>query len=140
LNLAEKQALCKSRQEGQRVCIGCRQSFPVQRYSPEVRRGQKFICAACAETLGQGNPSVKQIIKEYLFTHPCVDCWEDDPVVLEFDHRDPTAKKGLVGQMSRSTVRAEIEKCDVRCANCHRRRHHRERQLARLQKANQCSM
>jgi L-lysine 2,3-aminomutase len=63
-------------------------------------------------------------ILEYLLAHPCVDCGESDPVVLQFDHlRD---KRKNVGAMIRgypwSTILEEIEKCVVRCANCHARR------------------
>ena len=63
----------------------------------------------------------------YLAGHPCVDCGVADPLVLEFDHIDPAAKKKtiylLVHQAcSWSTIVGEIDKCEVRCANCHRRR------------------
>lgn len=62
----------------------------------------------------------------YLLDHPCVDCGETDWQVLEFDHRDAVTKvKGvadLVHNHSWASVQAEIAKCDVRCANCHRRK------------------
>jgi hypothetical protein len=63
----------------------------------------------------------------YLLEHPCVDCGENDIRVLEFDHRDPAEKQGAISRMvadrcSVSKIKAEVEKCDVRCANCHRRR------------------
>jgi len=66
-------------------------------------------------------------IFQYLSTHPCVDCGEKDPIVLEFDHRDPTQKLFSISQALRlhyglGRVCDEIEKCDVRCANCHRRK------------------
>jgi hypothetical protein len=68
----------------------------------------------------------RRLIREYLRTHPCVDCGETDIVVLEFDHRDPRDKRYnvtiLALQKPWSRVLAEIAKCDVRCANCHRRR------------------
>jgi hypothetical protein len=45
---------------------------------------------------------------------------------LEFDHRDPGTKLLTVNRLAInrpwSRVSAEIEKCDVRCVNCHRRR------------------
>lgn len=66
----------------------------------------------------------RQFVAAYLAAHPCVDCGESDPVVLEFDHRDPTTKRTEVGRLVHistvAAVRAEIEKCDVRCGNCHR--------------------
>jgi hypothetical protein len=62
-------------------------------------------------------------IVAYLRTHPCVDCGESNPVVLEFDHlRDKLDNvSGLVRRLTNWTViEKEIEKCEVVCANCHR--------------------
>ena len=62
----------------------------------------------------------------HLEGHPCVDCGERDIVVLEFDHvLQP--KLGEISVMvykrvSLTRFKREIEKCVVRCANCHRRR------------------
>lgn len=69
----------------------------------------------------------RELIREHLATHPCVDCGEADPVVLEFDHRDPAEKSFPIGKAIGKTwrwqvIEEEIAKCDVRCANCHRRR------------------
>ena len=64
-----------------------------------------------------------QLILEYLLDHPCVDCGETDPVVLEFDHlRDKRANVSALLGARLASLLAEIEKCDVVCANCHRRR------------------
>lgn len=66
-----------------------------------------------------------QYIYDYLKEHPCVKCGENDPVVLEFDHIDRSQKtKGvsvLASGYSMDRLKAEIEKCRVLCANCHRR-------------------
>ena len=65
---------------------------------------------------------------EYLRTHPCVDCGEADLVVLELDHLPEFEKKfevsRAVGSSTRSwnSISSGIEKCEVVCANCHRRR------------------
>lgn len=66
-------------------------------------------------------------ICEYLSSNPCVDCGESDIEVLEFDHRgDDTKISDVVKMMNNGTGLArmieEVNKCDVRCCNCHRRK------------------
>jgi AcrR family transcriptional regulator len=64
-------------------------------------------------------------VLDHLRHHRCVDCGEADPVVLEFDHLDEkTASVSvLISQAAtREAVEAEIARCEVVCANCHRRR------------------
>jgi hypothetical protein len=61
---------------------------------------------------------------DYLRTNPCADCGESDPIVLEFDHvRDKAFAIGpQLSQRNWKSILDEIEKCEVVCANCHRRR------------------
>lgn len=67
----------------------------------------------------------RRAVYEYLLTHPCVDCGEADIRVLEFDHVRGTKTMAIREMLSRTAPLArifeEIAKCDVRCANCHRR-------------------
>ena len=64
-----------------------------------------------------------QRVLDYLKTHPCVDCGEDDPIVLEFDHlRDKVANISAMRGHPWWKMLLEIAKCEVVCANCHRRR------------------
>jgi transcription elongation factor Elf1 len=70
---------------------------------------------------------VRKKVFAYLRANPCVDCGEEDIAVLEFDHRCRVSKQDRVSALvcqgySWETVKTEIDKCDVRCANCHRRR------------------
>lgn len=64
----------------------------------------------------------------------CKDCGETyPPFMMDFDHRDPAEKnfaisKGPNGSIvSLERMRAEAQKCDLVCANCHRMRTHRQR-------------
>jgi hypothetical protein len=74
-------------------------------------------------------------ILESFEDHPCVDCGERDAVVLEFDHlRDRSFDIGANLHYARwETILAEIAKCEVVFANCHRRRTARRRDGLRLQ-------
>jgi hypothetical protein len=77
----------------------------------------------------------KLLAYDYLMTHPCVDCGEGDPVVLDFDHIDPATKTGEISWFIRrqdlAGLATEIEKCEVRCANDHRRKTARDFGYAR---------
>jgi hypothetical protein len=68
-----------------------------------------------------------RFLLEYFTRHPCTDCGESDPVVLEFDHiADKTFTIGQVlPYRNWESILAEIEKCEVVCRNCHRRRESR---------------
>ena len=67
----------------------------------------------------------KAYVRTHLETHPCVDCGESDWVVLEFDHVRDEKHLGIGAMISRGfklqSIIDEMEKCEVRCANCHRR-------------------
>lgn len=59
----------------------------------------------------------------YLMNHPCVDCGETNPLFLEFDHLGN--KKYNISEivwqvLALDTLKAEIAKCRIRCAHCHR--------------------
>jgi len=69
----------------------------------------------------------KQFLIDYKKSHPCIDCGEKDVVVLEFDHI--RGKKEMnVSDMQTVSIKkleSEISKCEIRCANCHKRRHNK---------------
>lgn len=61
---------------------------------------------------------------EYQQLNPCVDCGNDNPIVLEFDHLIQEEKTINISLMLRDykwdKIKKEIDKCEVVCANCHR--------------------
>lgn len=72
----------------------------------------------------------RKFILDYKSNHPCVDCGESDPIVLDFDHlRDKEAIIAhlVVSGCSIERIQKEIDKCEIRCANCHRRITHLRR-------------
>ncbi len=63
---------------------------------------------------------------------PCMDCEiKYPPYVMDFDHRDGEIKIAGVGRLASNAgiekILAEIKKCDIVCANCHRIRTHKRR-------------
>lgn len=58
----------------------------------------------------------------YFKEHPCVDCGESNPLKLSFDHVRGVKSFNISGSTHRRSlkrIKEEIEKCDVRCLNCH---------------------
>ncbi len=129
------------------TCSGCGEprtsaDFPARgKRCLECRRaaGRVHYRANRAYYLAKARRRTERVVQEtrawlltYLRGHPCVDCGNRDVRVLEFDHRDGTTKERDVAVLATegygiARVRAEVEKCDVRCANCHRIRTHVQR-------------
>lgn len=126
-----------------KVCPGCKQNKPLEDFANNFAKkdGRQSYCRVCKakwDHLYYSNNRdahylrIKKLLTqnktrllEYLESHQCVDCGEKNPIVLEFDHIT-TDKKGNISYLlstlkcSWKTLLAEIEKCEVRCANCHR--------------------
>lgn len=68
---------------------------------------------------------LREFIISYLNEHPCVDCGEKDIIVLDFDHlfdKKYNISDMIRGNMPIERLKSEMEKCAIRCANCHRRK------------------
>lgn len=133
-----------------KYCPNCKQDIPVTEWHKNSTKpdGLQSHCKNCMrernlqayynmtlsertarnkQATARNNSRNTQFIIEYLQEHPCVDCGEDDIIVLEFDHVRGGEKKFSISscttdKMSLDKLKTEIAKCDVRCANCHRRK------------------
>jgi hypothetical protein len=125
-------------------CARCKQEKPVDQFNKNRRRpdGLQSNCRPCCAAYFQTNRDriisqirdaqrnhiarMREFILEYLSAHPCVDCGEADPLVLDFDHVTGQKRKAISRLVSDGhalqDIKEEIAKCEVRCANCHRRR------------------
>jgi L-lysine 2,3-aminomutase len=68
---------------------------------------------------------VKRKMMEFYKLNPCVDCGETDPRVLDFDHisnKKHNISTLLRKEYSWESILLEAKKCEVRCANCHRKK------------------
>ena len=136
-------------------CTRCKEVLPVTAFSKrrKARDGLQAACKRCAAERHQENRDrrIRQIRdrsralaarnhrlpREFLTDHPCVDCGETDLLVLEFDHirDDKTAHVSKLVEQAYSWQRIleEIAKCEVVCANCHKRRTQRRAGSVRTQ-------
>ncbi len=72
--------------------------------------------------------SRKSFIEDYKKSHSCVICGEQDPVCLDFHHKNKEEKDFQISHMIRGgwsleRIKEEIDKCEMLCANCHRKKH-----------------
>lgn len=78
---------------------------------------------------------------EYKLAQSCIECGESHVATLDFHHVNPQKTDRKLHSLVRDghlwgTIAAEIAKCVVLCANCHRKHHHNERhERKRLVKA-----
>ncbi len=85
----------------------------------------------------------KRIVMQHAFIRSyktaCASCGEDNYNFLDFHHRDPSTKKGIVSRIYQASgeeaALAEIAKCTVLCKTCHRAEH---KKMPRTRKAVIC--
>ena len=99
----------------------CGESDPKQFYGRK-----KTECKKC---FNKRSVSRRQNLKQIAVEHlggKCQRCGYDKYIgALEFHHKDPTQKDmGIAGSGKKwETIKEEVEKCMLLCANCHREIH-----------------
>ncbi len=97
-------------------CKACMKEYSRQRFQNRSEKEKERRKLAGKEA----NIRSRKFTYEYLLNHPCVDCGEADPVVLQFDHQgSKDANVSDLAKTSLNRIKQEIEKCEVRCVNCH---------------------
>ena len=130
-------------------CTKCRKNKSIEEFSFKIKAvGLRHLqCKECTRLLIKNHynnnreyylskakkrnkilrDEINNFLLRYLSKNPCIDCGESDVTVLEFDHKGLIPKLKAVSHLKRaqlplSVIQDEIDKCEVRCANCHRRR------------------
>lgn len=98
----------------------------VSNYTKEWRKTNHSYYPGAERSRHQKN---KKAMWDYLSEHPCVDCGEEDPIVLQFDHVKGKKLRSVKAMINYSweMIKEEIAKCVVRCANCHTRKTAKQR-------------
>lgn len=109
-------------------CHRCRQDVPVDNYYR--RRGGTGTSPYCIPCMKDQALVRQRALKLQAIRYKgakCQRCGYDRCVgALEFHHRDPSGKDFSLGHTKNTNfekVRAELDKCDLLCANCHREIH-----------------
>ncbi|HYI44478.1 MAG TPA: hypothetical protein VE174_03325 [Actinomycetota bacterium] len=119
----------KWRNQRDNYCRPCRADYKQEHYA---KNRQRYIDNAAKRTQKVVEERTLMLL-EYFRNHPCADCGERDPVVLEFDHLGEKNFALSYGIRNHNWQRVleEIARCDVVCSNCHRRRTARRGGFAR---------
>jgi hypothetical protein len=98
--------------------------------NPNVKDGFLNWCRVCASERYRAGRSERQkdllaYVQQIKIQRGCVDCgYNAHPAALDFDHLPGFEKTNRVSTMAagstKAKIDAEIAKCEVVCANCHR--------------------
>ena len=131
-------------------CAHCKEFKPLNEfaYSNRILKTRQKHCRDCMSKFNKASyekadkekiyenrrkraETARQYVWDYLSSHPCVDCGESDPRLLEFDHVSGRKKDSVsqlaTGRHSIETIQKEIDKCVVRCVACHRKKTYDDR-------------
>lgn len=115
----------RSRKDGlQTSCRPCDRERARRYYRENGVRMRAQIVASSARS----RAAKRAWVRKHKAEHGCRFCEEDEPVALDLHHRDGTVKEfsigaGVAKDFGWDRLRAEVAKCDVVCANCHRKFH-----------------
>ena len=116
----------------QHWCRGCHCQYQREYY----QRRKDYYAALQNQRIARNRRAIREA-KDV----PCADCGRRFPhYVMDFDHRPGEVKCFNVSiaagqpRLSWERMRAEIAKCDVVCANCHRERTYQRRLAAKREK------
>ena len=125
-----------------KTCRGCAIEKPLSDFyaNPNVSDGRLNWCKPCIiARYAEGRKARQRKLLAYIqaikVERGCTDCgYRANPVALDFDHLPGFRKETRLAVMpagaTKARIDAEIAKCEVVCANCHRIRTAERRQSA----------
>lgn len=110
----------RSKEKGTKhsTCKDCRSSLDAKRYTADSDRRESIR----AKRMELRNRNLAYM-RDFLSKNPCTDCGNADIRVLDFDHlKDKVKSVSILARVpvSIEKLKKEIDKCEVRCSNCHR--------------------
>jgi len=116
----------------QYVCRDCQKEQGRELYANNTERVKEIYKQSRLRLRAQA----EEFLFQYLSNKACEDCGEKDLTVLTFDHTKGQKKDNIAdlskGGYSLETLKAEIDKTEVVCFNCHMRREQKRRGYSRF--------
>lgn len=128
-----KEKILKLREEGKsynqiQKILGCSKSTISYHCSPTVKIKQR---ERFNKKRREKREIQRQFIRRVKSIFGCIDCQNKDWRVLDFDHVRGEKSFNLSNHASYAftlnKLKAEMRKCEIRCANCHRIKTYEER-------------
>lgn len=116
-------------------CKRCRKAYRHKYHVEYYRKNRDREIARLVPLVRKRRQKRVDWLNKQIKDKPCTDCRHVfSPWQMDFDHRDGTKKVGDVSDLVARMVplevlKAEIAKCDLVCANCHRERTHKRQML-----------
>lgn len=151
---AEKHGKCKRGHEftpentrvhtrtGHRICKACVNLLAKRAHKRPATRKKLAAAMAKWRAIPENKEHERRIaavgrreryewLNSYKAERGCCSCPERHPACLDLHHRDGSQKEATISlviwRWKLERVQAEVDKCDVMCANCHRKHHWNER-------------
>lgn len=104
-------------------CLVCKRAYNRANYKARDPNSKQ----ARLDQISTRKRNIRKLLWDYKKKEHCAECGETDTVVLDFDHLDRTTKEDEICAMVKAgaswdKILKEIAKCQILCANCHRRK------------------
>jgi len=131
-----------------KYCGGCEKDKPISEFNRRTLKSGRIIhqprCRQCQRSTHtkyyannrdrftaynkKRKSKLFRVLDEIKTKNGCKKCGENHPACLDFHHRSGSKKEEGLSVMVNNLrplkiILKEIEKCDVLCANCHRKLH-----------------
>ena len=113
-----------------RICKICNKEFK------DYQKRSRARCGSCNTKIRRFRAKAAAI--EYLGSK-CQKCgWSGNQAALQFHHKNPAAKEFTIGNVANkswNSIKKEIQKCILLCANCHSIQHSTKNERVFLKEA-----
>lgn len=116
-----------------KVCHRCQEEKLLQEFYTKGKKRTQSMCKICFNSYCSERWTQRKINAIVYKGSECLDCkisYPQEPyVIFDFHHRDPSQKDldwSKLRLTSNEKIKLELDKCDLLCSNCHRKRHYQE--------------
>lgn len=115
-----------------KICTKCGKEYSIEEFNwrDKKKGSRRSECKYCHSKYMRDKYAQKQkTVQELKKDSCCAKCGDTREYILDYHHIDPSIKENTVARLVSNSygmdkVLAEIDKCILLCANCHREFHY----------------